>query len=41
MTSNIGAQDLINGMDTSTGDISENARADVMSALKASSGRNF
>ncbi|MFA7365961.1 MAG: AAA family ATPase, partial [Synergistaceae bacterium] len=35
MTSNIGAQDLINGMDASTGDISENARADVMSALRS------
>jgi ATP-dependent Clp protease ATP-binding subunit ClpB len=35
MTSNIGAQDLINGMDTSTGDISEAAKADVMSALRS------
>lgn len=35
MTSNIGAQNLINGMDTSTGEISESARAEVMSALRA------
>jgi len=35
MTSNIGAQNLINGMDTSTGEISENARAEVMSALRS------
>ena len=35
MTSNIGAQDLINGMDTATGDISESARSEVMSALRS------
>lgn len=35
MTSNIGAQDLINGMDASTGDISESARAEVMYALRS------
>lgn len=34
MTSNIGAQDLLNGIDSSTGDISESAKAEVMSALK-------
>ena len=35
MTSNIGAQDLINGMDASTGDISESAKSEVMSALRS------
>ncbi|NLX84399.1 MAG: ATP-dependent chaperone ClpB [Synergistaceae bacterium] len=35
MTSNIGAQNLINGMDTSTGEISKNAREEVMSALRS------
>lgn len=35
MTSNIGAQELIGGMDTATGEISEKARDAVMSALRA------
>jgi ATP-dependent Clp protease ATP-binding subunit ClpB len=35
MTSNIGAQDLINGMDSATGEISELARSEVMSALRS------
>ncbi len=35
MTSNLGAQNLINGMDSSTGDISEDARDQVMAALRS------
>ncbi len=35
MTSNIGAQSLINGMNGATGEISESARNDVMAALRS------
>ena len=34
MTSNIGAQDLISGMNASTGEISEGTKTEVMSALR-------